>query len=62
MDETLIYVAITKGRNRLEISGALSVYHEFLVAITGVPYLSGSATVYNPAPEISTEYTPPKKN
>jgi hypothetical protein len=59
MDETLIYIALTKGRKRLEISGALSVYHEFLAAIMAAPHLPGSATVYNPAPEVPPESISP---
>jgi len=57
MDGTLIYLAITRGRNRLVISGSFELYGEFMQASLPAihPNLPG-ATVHNPVT------TPPDPN
>jgi len=61
MDETLIYLAITNGKKRLEISGMLSVYQEFMVANSGCHYCLMNTNAFNPAPEQPEEIKPINK-
>lgn len=49
MDETLISLAITRGRNRLVINGSFELYCEFMQA--SLPMIHANlpgATVHNP--------------
>ena len=42
-DEPVIYLAITRGRNRLVISGSFDLYREFLQASFPLVRLQGDA-------------------
>jgi hypothetical protein len=44
MKEPLLYLAITEGPSRLEISGTLDLFHKFLNTVYG-------PEVFNPRPE-----------
>ncbi len=61
MDETLIYLAITNGKKRLEISGMLSVYQEFITANSGCRHCLMNTAVFNPMPEQPEEIKPINK-
>lgn len=61
MNDTLIYLAITNGKNRLEISGMLSVYQEFIAANSGCRHCLMNTDVFNPVPEQPEEIKPTNK-
>ena len=44
MNEPLLYIAITEGPSRLEISGTLDLFHQFLKTIN-------RPEIFNPCPE-----------
>jgi hypothetical protein len=51
MNETLIYLAITRGRNRLVISGSFELYREFIqTSSPGINAVLPGAIIPSPAP------------
>lgn len=51
MNETLIYLAITRGRNRLVITGSFELYREFMQAsLPGINAVSPGAIIHDSAP------------
>jgi len=42
----LVYIALTDGKQRLEISGTLDLFKKFMNSVPGAP------TVYNPVPDL----------
>jgi hypothetical protein len=51
----LVYIALTDGKQRLEITGTLDLFKKFMNSIPGAP------TVYNPVPDIAGETEKPIK-
>jgi|GEM_PF-1870920 len=49
MQDTLIYVAITREKRRLVVSGSFELYQDFLRVL--LPAAPAEATIYNPAPD-----------
>lgn len=47
----LVYISLTDGKQRLEISGTLDLLKKFMGSVN-VP---GTATIYNPAPGPGSE-------
>lgn len=46
-----VFIAVTDGEQRLEISGTLDLLKKFMGSVN-VP---GTATIYNPAPDLDGE-------
>lgn len=55
MNETLVYLSITKGKNRLVIDGSFDLFKDFVTTFTqgeGGTMAGPASTVYNPAPQM----------
>jgi hypothetical protein len=60
-NETIIYLAITRNKNRLVISGSFDLYREFMQASLPPVKKLREGTINNPAPEMDPEAMPPDK-
>ena len=59
MNDTLIYLAITRGKNRLVITGSFELYREFMsVSLPGINTCLPGAIIHNPAPVQPDEVRP----
>lgn len=45
----LVYIALTDGTQRLEISGTLDLFKKFMNSVPGAP------TIFNPVPDAPAE-------
>jgi len=61
LNDPIIYLAITHGKNRLVISGSFDLYCKFIQASLPKMQATPGLTIFNPAPETSTENSSNKK-
>ncbi len=51
MNEPLVYISLTHGKDRLVIDGSFDLFKKFITTFTQGEITAPASTIYNPAPE-----------